>query len=222
MSMITSLQLADPQPIIARPFGDAIWLTDFITPRNPDVMLKYQELTKGLTSPEDRITALWQYVANLPYKETITTRLSVNGKTIGQSDVWLYPSETIKVRVSNCANRSFLLTSLLKNELLTPRDVYCMLGNLRVNNIGAHAWSQVNLFGRKYFLETTQPNLERAIIPVSVATAYEEVVAFDENRVYTVGSGADVEGVLNSRFGLCAIGFLRDYLCRKCLGLEGI
>lgn len=213
-----NLTPADPQPIIATPLGDAVWLTSFITPRNPDIRLKYLELTRSLVSTEDRIIALWQYVANLPYKETISSRFSVNGKTVGQSDVWLYPSQIMKVRVSNCANRSFLLASLLKNELSSPGEVYCVFGNLRIDNVGAHAWC---LLGDN-ILETTQPNLEKAFIPVSAATAYQGVLAFDETRVYTLSESVNIEAVLNSRFGICAIPFLGDYLCERCMALEEV
>lgn len=212
--------LADNQPISARPLGDAVWLTSFINPQNPEVVLKYQALTEGVFSIEDRITALWRYVARLPYKETISSRISVDGKKVGQGDAWLYPSEVMKVRVSNCANRSFLLASLLKNALPNPGEVYCMLGNITLDGIGAHAWVAVKLSGKEYFLETTQPMLEKAIVPASLASAYESKVAFDENTVYTLSNGIDIEGVLNARFGLCAVPFLRDYLCRECLQLE--
>lgn len=211
---------ADNQPIISRPLHDSVWLTSLITPDNPDVMLKYQELTRGLESTEDRITALWRYVANLPYRETVRARITVNGRTVGQQDTWLFPSETIQVRVSNCANRSFLLTSLLKNELPVDSNIYCMLGHLNIDGIGAHAWSMLNISGIDYILETTQPRLERAFIPVSLAGAYDAVVAFDEKTVYTVDSGSNIEEILNAQFRICAIPFLEQYLCEKCLVLE--
>lgn len=214
-----NLVTADNQPISSR-FGEAIWLTDLITPTNPDIMLKYQELTKGLESAEDRIIALWRYVANLPYRATVKSRLTVNGRSIGQSDTWFYPAETIQVRFSNCANRSFLLTSLVKNELLSPGDVHCVLGYINLDNIGAHGWVELNLSGSSYILETTQPNLERVFIPVSLVTVYDPVIYFDENRVYTLGNGVDIAKVINARFGLCAIHYLRDYLCERCLPLE--
>lgn len=217
---VTSLISADNQPIINRPLKDSVWLTSFITPQNPDVMLKYQALTEGLSSTEDRINALWQYVANLPYRETIKSRFSVNGETVAHPDTWLFPSETMQTRYSNCANRSFLLASLLKNELLSAGQVYCSLGYLKIDDVGAHAWNRIQVAGGDYILETTQPSLVGLLVPVSAAPIYDEVLAFDENGVYTVGSGVDVAAVLNAKFGLCAIDFLRDYLSERCLGLE--
>ena len=209
---------ADNQPIDSR-FGDNIWVTDLITPENPDVMLRYLELTENLHTPEDKITALWRYVANLPYNETIRSKLIVNGYSFSQSDTWFYPAETMRIKKSNCANRSFLLASLLKNGLPAPGQVYCVAGNLAIDSIGAHAWVELNLHGRDFILETTQPNLGNPLLPVGALANYEAVVAFDENAVYTVYEGANVRNIINAHFGVCAIPFLEDYICEKCLRL---
>lgn len=211
---------ADNQAIVSRPLGDAVWITSLITPQNPDVMLKYEDITRDCPSREDRINALWRYVAELPYRKAIRTRFSADSKSSSVSDAWLFPSETLKVRHSNCANRSFLLASLLKNELMSPGDVYCILGNLELDSIGAHAWVMVNLHGRQYILESTQPLLEEALLPASELEAYHAVVAFNENAVYTVEKGIDPEVIVNASFGFCQIDFLRAYICRRCLSLE--
>jgi len=209
---------ADNQPINARAAGDANWITDYITPRNPDVMLKYQLLSKGLYRSEDIITAIWRYVASFPYKETISSKLITGGKTFIQKDTWFYPAETLKIQTSNCANRAFLLASLLKNHLTEPGDVYVVVGNITIDGIGAHAWVQVRVNDRPYFLEATQLNLPNAFIPTS-QSAYNPIVYLDENSVYTVSTTIDIAEVLSARFGVCAIPFLRNYLCDKCLSL---
>ena len=209
---------ADNQPIDSR-FGEAVWITDYITPCNPDVMLKYQELTKGLYRTEDIATALWEYVANFPYKETIAARLVAGGKSFYQPDTWFYPAETIKIKKSNCANRAFLLASLLKNHLPDPGDVYAVVGNVSLDGIGAHAWVQVNLKDRSYIIETTQPDLPSVFIPAYSSGIYLPAVYFDESSVYTVSKIVRVAEVFNARFGLCAVHFLHNYLCDKCLSL---
>ncbi len=208
----------DNQPIDSR-FGEAVWLTDFITPDNPEVVLKYRELTKGLYRTEDIVAALWHYVAIFPYRPTIAARLKAGGKSFYQDDTWFYPAETIKIETSNCANRAFLLASLMKNHLSNPGDVYVVVGNISLDGIGAHAWVQVNIGGRPYILETTQPNLPHVLIPVSSSGVYLPAVYFDENSVYTVNKVVDVAEELNARFGLCAVHFLHNYLCDKCLSL---
>lgn len=219
-SIMMSLIPADNQPIESRTLHDSVWLTDFITPGNPNVRLKYQELTEGIVSAEERLIALWRYVANLPYQRTIRSKLVVNGRSAFESDTWFYPAETIQVEISNCANKSFLLASLAKNELTLEGDVYCVLGDLRVDSIGAHAWTVVNLDGRQYILESTQPNLEKVFIPAeAVEEIYESQVVFDEDRVYTVSREFNPASVLNAVFGVCAIPFLYNYLCERCLEL---
>ena len=179
----------------------------------------YEEVTRGLKSNEEKILACWTYVANIPYRETIASRITVNGKTKGQSDLWLYPAETIKLApVANCANKSFLLTSLLRN-VLSESEVYCALGHLNIDGIGAHAWVAIYM-GQDYILETTISQLEKALIPEVVADAYEPVIYFNDMGVYTVLQGYSVTSIVNERFGFCAIPWLRSYLCEKCLELE--
>lgn len=214
------LTKADNQAITSR-FGEATWLTDFITPDNPDVMLRYDELTHDINSTYDRILSLWQNVANIPYREFVGARISVDGRSSYQKDTWLYPAEVIRLAPrANCSNKSFLLTSLLLNEL-PEQQVKCVLGHLRLDGIGAHAWVEIELDGSNYILEGTQPNIEKAIIPASLAGAYEPVVYFSNDGVYTLSSEADgVARIIEEHFGFCAIPFLREYLCDRCRDLE--
>ena len=211
------LEAVDDQAIDSR-FGESVWLTSFITPQNPDIMLKYQALTEGLLSQRDRIVSLWEYVANIPYREIIRSKLVVNGRVISQKDTWFYPAETMKTGVANCANKSFLLASLLLNELPESK-VSCVMGRVTIDGIGAHAWVEVECSGKDYLLETTLPQLEEALIPTSLATAYEPVLCFSDKRVYGMLVGETVESIINARFGFCPIPFLQQYLCERCLEL---
>ncbi len=211
---------ADNQPIQARPGSDAVWLTDFITPNNPSVRLKHDEITAGITSLEDRIIAQWQYVAKLPYREIIGSSLRAGGKSFSQPDTWFFPSEVISMKIpANCANRAFLLASLLKNDLPSPGQVYCVFGQLSLDGIGNHAWVETQLNGRQHIIETTVSDLDKAIFPTSNLDIYGAKVYFDEDRVYVV-DGADAAETINARFGVCAVPFLKEYLCEKCLELE--
>lgn len=210
---------ADNQAITAR-FSEAVWITDFITPSNPEVVMLYDKLTHGVNSTHDRILALWQYVANIPYREFVGARISINGRSSYQKDTWLYPAEVIRLApIANCANKSFLLTSLILNEL-PEQQVKCVLGHLRLDGIGAHAWVEIELDGSDYILEGTQPSIQKAIIPLSVASAYEPVIYFSNEGVYTLGNGDDIGKIIEERFGFCAIPFLREYLCDRCRDLE--
>mgnify|MGYP001573059683 CR=1 FL=1 len=211
---------ADNQPIDTR-FGDATWITDFITPNNPDVILKYQELTEGLTNPDDIIIAIWQYVAMKPYVTLVASKLLVGGKVLVQEDTWFFPAEAMKVGALNCANKAFLLTSLLKNYMLKPGDVYCVVGDLTLGDVGSHAWVEVRRGGRLYIMETTQPNIRYALIPKELAKAYEAKLYFDEKTVYTVDNRVNIVEVLQADFALDPIQYLETYLCERCLELEG-
>lgn len=209
------MTLADNQAVECRPGGEAVWLTSFITPSNPDVMLLYQQLTNGLVSREDRILACWRHVAAIRYRETVGARLTIGGRSHIEPDAWLYPGEIIKLAPwANCANKSFLLTSLLRNEL-PASDVQCALGHITLDGIGAHAWVTVSL-PEPYLLETTLKDIQRAFIPLERADAYEPVIYFNDEGVQVLGDG----DVLNEHFGYCPVPWLKSYLCERCLNLE--
>jgi len=213
-----TLIIADNQPIDAR-FGDSVWLTSFITPRNPDVRLKYLEITNGIVSTNDKIDALWRYVAEFKYRPVIASTLVAGNRRLHQNDTWFFPAEAMLIEQLNCANRSFLLASLLKNELPVRGQVYCVMGTLANNGAGSHAWVQAQIDGRLYILEATITDKARAIIPVACLDIYKGEVYFDEETVYTT-EGVDAASIINSRFELKDIPFLESYLCEKCLTLE--
>lgn len=211
--------LADDQAIDSR-FGEAVWLTDFVTPDNPDVRLLFDRLTEGLNSQREKIIACWRYVANIPYRQSIKARITVNGKSQGHSDVWLYPAEVISLApFANCANKSFLLASLLRNEL-PESQVSCVFGHIDTNGIGAHAWVNANFNGGNYFLETTIPDVEKAMVLAESVEVYEPVIYFNDGGVYTVSKEVSVAQIVNEKFGFCAIPWLKDYVCERCLELE--
>ncbi len=213
---------ADNQPVASR-FGDAIWLTDLITPDNIEVLMVNEAVASRITNPAEQVEALWQIVAEMPYVREVKTTLSVAGAgSASQHDTWLFPSETLRFGIGNCATRSFLLASLLKN-VRGVSDVYCTMGY--VNHHGrhdGHAWVVVNLEGRPILLETTQPRIDDPLIPAENALAYEPVLCFDQKNVYTIDERYDIPAFLNTRFTGQAIPFLKDYLCNKCLALQGV
>lgn len=207
----------DNQPIDTR-FGDATWLTDFITPNNPDVILKYQELTNS----DDILIALWRYVAAKPYVPLVASKLVVGDRVLAQRDTWFFPAEAMKVGALNCANRAFLLASLLKNHLRSPGDVYCVIGDLVLGDVGSHAWVEVRVRGQTYIMETTQPNIRYAMIPKDLAGAYQAMVYFDEKSVYIVDRSVNIVEVLQADFALDPINYLETYLCERCLEMESV
>jgi len=175
----------DDQPMDAAFFGEVRRLTDFITPNALEVRSLYEEIIKGIENPLDRITACWEWVASrVKYVKFVRGKLTINGKTSWQNDYWQMPEMTTRTRVGNCAVKSFLLTSLLRNEL-SPDQVYCTLGNLYNGKPGGHAWCNIKMNGQDLISESTTPTAP-PLVPASAADRYEAVHYFNDSEVYAV------------------------------------
>jgi hypothetical protein len=173
------------QPVAASFFGEGQWLTDFITPKASDVQELYKNITRGLTTSLDRITACARWVANqVRYVQFVKGKVWIEGKSSVQTDLWTAPSMTIQTRVGNCAVKSFLLTSLLRNEL-TADQVYCTMGNLYNGKPGGHAWVALKLDEGEQIMETTVPSAP-PMVPAEKASRYESVHYFNDEQVYAV------------------------------------
>jgi transglutaminase-like putative cysteine protease len=183
---MNNLKPMDNQPMSARFFGESKWLTEFITPHNLEVESLHNELVQGVKTRENRLAELWWWVAsNVRYKPFISGSLCIENNCQKQEDLWCDPSLTIKTRVGNCANKSFLLTSLARLEL-NKDEVYCVLGNLHDSaGIGGHAWVQVRLNGTDYIMETTRSDVA-PFIPANVMDRYEAVHFFNDIETYYV------------------------------------
>ena len=94
------------------------------------------------------------------------------------------PSVTARIKVGNCANKSFLLTSLLRQEL-PPAQVYCVLGNLYNGKAGGHAWVQTRVHGTEYLVESTRADAS-VFVPASCAERYEAVHLFNDQEAYAI------------------------------------
>ena len=177
----------DDQPISATFFKEGRWLTEFVTPDSMEIKELYGELTKGIPSGAARVEALHRWVSTeVKYKDFIKAKLWVEGKSSTNPDVWLSPSLTKRVKVGNCASKSFLLASLLRNEL-SPGEVHVVLGNLhngKAEGFG-HAWVQVKLDERAYIVESTRPDVP-ALVLASVADRYEAVHFFNDKTAYAI------------------------------------
>jgi len=175
----------DDQPIAATFFNEVSRLTEFITPNALEVKDLYHHLTDGINTSRDRILACWHWVAaDVKYVKAVRAKIWVEGRSSAQSDLWQLPSMAIMTRVGNCANKAFLLASLLRNEL-PPNDVYCVLGNLHNGVAGGHAWVQLDLDGEQYTMESTMPTAP-PLIPIHQAVRYEAVHFFNDMEVHAV------------------------------------
>ena len=196
----------EDQPISATFFHEGKWLTEFITPDSLEVKNLYKTLTRGNISIEQNIKVCHAWVASqVKYKQFISGSLSINGMTSVQKDIWMDPGMVIRTQVGNCANKSFLLTSLLRN-CLGPKQVYCVLGNLYNGEPGGHAWCEVHLNDKTYISETTRPDVP-ALVLASVADRYEPVHYFNDKEAYAIEGKTVLEPFANFYST-----WLKDYL----------
>jgi len=181
MSLEQALPI-DDQPINgATLLGEDRWLSEWITPDNLEIQLEYERLTQKLTEPKDRVLACFNRVLSIPYTEAVKAKVNIDGRTFVQKDVWLDPAQALKARKLNCANRSFLLASLLRQEF-PPDKVWVVLGNLRLDGLGGHAWV-VFRGDRDYILETTSPRIR---VPITNSDVHEEVIFFNDQEVRAI------------------------------------
>ncbi len=196
----------DDQPISATFFGEGRWLTDFITPNSIDIEGIYKDLTQGVPVLEDRIAVLHNFVAaNIRYTKFVKGRLWIDGKSSVQDDLWNLPSITARVKVGNCANKAFLMTSLLRQEL-SSSQVHCVLGNLYNGKAGGHAWVQVTLNGEDFIVETTRPDVQ-TLVSVANTERYEAVHLFNDEGAYAIEGRTVMEPMT-----ACFSTWLSDYL----------
>lgn len=173
------------QPISATFFGEGRWLTDFITPHALEVTELHKEIVKDIDELEDRITALWGWVASKKYTRFVKAKIWVDGHSSVQNDYWALPSITARIKVGNCATKSFLLCSLLRNEFPAEK-VYCVLGNLQQpRNKGGHAWVEVQPDGARYVMESTRGDMKPMVLADN-ADIYESVIYFNDKIVSAI------------------------------------
>jgi transglutaminase-like putative cysteine protease len=195
----------DDQPIGAGFFGEGQWLTDYITPEALDVRVLFEEISEQNEGIGNVVEACRRWVAEqVKYVQFVKGKIFINGKVSIQNDLWNMPSLTAKVKVGNCANKSFLLTSLLRNAM-GPDEVYCVLGNLYNGKAGGHAWVEVKINGQYYILESTQPRAP--IVPASNLDRYEEVHYFNDQNIFAIPGKTVLQP-----FTACFSTWLKDYL----------
>jgi transglutaminase-like putative cysteine protease len=177
--------MINDQMINAGFFGEARWLTQYITPNALEVQRLHSEITAEIPSQDERIIACWKWVASrVRYVTFVNGRLWIAGKSSTQKDLWTLPEMTIRTKVGNCAVKSFLLTSLLRREL-PANQVYCVLGNLYNGKAGGHAWLNLRINGTDYTMESTTDQVP-ALVPSIKTTRYEPVHYFNDVEVLAV------------------------------------
>lgn len=202
--MINTVRI-DDQPMLAGFFGEGKWLSDWVTPDQPDILMLWRQITNGIDTPQERITAAWDWVASqVEYKPFIKATINIEGKQSTQGDYWQTPSLCSLTKRGNCANKAFLLTSLVRNEL-SPDNVYCVLGNLYNGHKQGHAWVEMLVNGENYILEATRN--DTSMVRADAAERYEAVHYFNDTIVTAV-PGRTVLFPMSA----CYSDWLKDYL----------
>lgn len=202
--MVGESIIIDDQPMAASFFNEGKFLTEYITPDNLEVQDLHQALTAGIRDKYQRIMALHNWVGSLKYTPLIRGRLEIAGRSAEQKDLWVMPSMTARVKIGNCATKSFLLTSLLRREL-PASDVYCVLGNLYNGHAAGHAWVGLMMNGQDCILEATRA--DAPMVLEASAPRYEPVHYFNDKEVRAI------EGrTLMQPFEACFSTWLKDYL----------
>jgi transglutaminase-like putative cysteine protease len=204
---IVEATMVNDQPISASLFDETHGLTEYITPNALEIQELHRKITNNILGQNDRINALWQWVASeVDYTPFVKARMSISGRNAAQGDYWAMPGLTARVRIGNCATKSFLLTSLLRNELPADR-VYCVLGNLQQpGNKGGHAWVEVHPNGTNYIMESTRGDMPPMVMS-QAADIYESVIYFNDQVV----SALEGRTVLQP-FSAVFVEWLKDYL----------
>ncbi len=199
--------LIDDQPIAATFFGEGKWLTDFVTPDALEVQELHDKLTDGIYNLEDKLTSCWAWVADeVKYVTFVSAKMWVNGRVASQKDYWQEPSQVIRTKVGNCANKAFLLASLVRQDLL-PEQVNVVFGNLHQPPApGGHAWVEVNFNSHPYIMESTKGDMQ-PMVATRVADIYEPVMYFNDKTVSAIE-----DRTLLTPFTAVYAAWLKDYL----------
>jgi len=196
----------DNQPISASFFGEGSWLTEFVTPNSLEVQKLYKDLTRGIGIRRSRVEILHQFVGGaIKYVPYVHASMTVEGRISDNRDAWLHPAITRRVGVGNCANKSFLLVSLLRNEF-SPNEVHVVLGNLYNGKPGGHAWTQLLMDDRTYIIEATRADVA-TLIPTTSTERYEAVHFFNDVDAYAIAGKTALEP-----YSMCYSTWLKDYL----------
>ena len=152
-------------PVVSYRFHDSYWVTDFITPKNPDI----QDVVAGLGNGEgDKfVEAVAAYIRDNYQYPLWDGNPTCDGQLLRYTQgvlkhgfkccmyyVWAFPPEVIQSKLGYCAETGNLAESLLVNKV----NSFAVLGDVLSLNgalLGRHEWLETPYKGETYILETT-------------------------------------------------------------------
>lgn len=153
-------------PIVAYRFGDRYWVTDFVTPGNPDISQVVTGIL-GDVKGDDFVEKVAVYIRDNFQYPLWNGNPSCNGQLLRYTQgflkhgykscmfyVWAFPAEVLQSRLGYCAETGNLAESLLVNKV----NSWAVLGDvLSLNDalLGRHEWVETPYHGDTFVLETT-------------------------------------------------------------------
>lgn len=155
-------------PIVNYRFNTLHYITEFITPHNPDI----EEIVAGFNNAEgdDLVERVAQHIRdNYEYPFDSAGNPSCDGQIVRYRKnlfppnyrwrccklyVWAFPNEVVQSGLGYCAESGNLAESLLIHKL----DAWATLGDvldLDDRLLGRHEWVEVPYKGETYIMETT-------------------------------------------------------------------
>lgn len=123
-----------------------------------------QEISEALSglSEEDYVYSAWSFVARQIKYEPVASDIVFLDGTVQCRDCFM-PKSVLTSHKGNCVAKSSLLLSILRHRIPASR-VNMVMGELRHNGIGGHAWIELEQEGLWYVLESTiSPDVQPAL-----------------------------------------------------------
>ena len=154
-------------PTVDFRWGDLYWITDFVTPHNPDI----EQVARGFSAGNNngfvaqvvafiRDDFTYPLVGGQPSTDGQFLRYRKGifryGWRVCRYYVWAFPAEVLQSKLGYCAETANVCTSLLRTREL---DAWNALGEVRTSKddtlLGYHSWSICPYKHDTFLIETT-------------------------------------------------------------------
>ena len=156
-------------PTVDFRWGDLYWITDFVTPHNPDI----EQVAGGFSAGNNNgfVAQVASYIRDDFQYPFLGTMPSADGQILRYRKtifpprygwrvcryyVWAFPSEVLLSKLGYCSESTNLYVSLLRTREL---DAWTALGEVRKTStdelLGYHAWSICPYKHDTFLIETT-------------------------------------------------------------------
>jgi len=155
----------DEIPIVNYRFNDRYWVTDFVTPGNPDIQQVIADL--GDAKGDEFVEQIAEFIRDNFQYPLWDGNPSVDGQLLRYTQglfkhgykccmfyVWAFPAEVLQSKLGYCAESGNLAESLLVNKVASMAVLGDVL-SLDDALLGRHEWVETPYKGEAYVLETT-------------------------------------------------------------------